>query len=177
MSTFTIPVSRVELQWFFRQFKAAEEKAQKLVTPPASPTTDVVNLYEETKRVALMLADLLDNGKKNKLELESLREELQDARQLVGGDKKALQAIKDRLEALPKEEDYKITFDRDTAKFAIKLLEKDIQSFFGRVIPNTEAKPDSDFPDPVQTKTYWINRAKRARDILEALKIRLEKHI
>lgn len=177
MSTFTIPVSRVELQWFFRQFKAAEEKAEKLVKPPASPTTEVINMYEETKRVALMLSDLLNTGKRQKLELEALREELEDARELVGKDQVALDAIFAKLDILPKDEDYKITFDRDTALFAIKLLEKDIQSFFGKVIPNTIAKPDSDFTDPIQTKTYWINRAKRARDILEALKIRLERHI
>lgn len=177
MSTFTIAVSRIELQWFFRQFKAAEEKAEKLVKPPAAPTTELINMYEETKRITLMLHDLLNTGARKKLELEALKEELHDAVSLVGDDKKALQAITDRLEALPKEEDYKVTFDRDTAKFAIKLLEKDIQSFFGKVIPNTVAKPDSDFTDPVQTKTYWINRAKRARDILEALKIRLEKNL
>lgn len=177
MSTFTIAVSRVELQWMFRQFKSATERAEALVKPPANPTTEQVKLYDETKRVSQMLQDQLADGRRQKLELEALKEELNDAVELVGDDDIALNAIEDRLAALPKEEDYKLTFDRETAKFILKLLEKDIQTFFGKVIPNTQARPDSDFTDPVQTKQYWVNRAKRARDILEALKIRLERHL
>lgn len=174
---FTLAVTRLELQWLFRQFKSAEEKSLKYITPPAHPTTEQVTFHEENKRVALMLSDQLNNGTKQKLELMALREELAEATGLVGDDPAALDAISDKLAKLPEEEEYRITFDRPTAKLTLKMLEKDIQTFFGSVIPNTEKKPESDFPDPIHTKTYWINRAKKAKDILDAMRVKIERHL
>jgi hypothetical protein len=122
------------------------------------------------------MKDRLSLGERERTAINNLRADLEEAFDLAEEDSAKAEVMK-RLRELPKEEDYKIQFDRGTIKFTLKLIENDLLKFRAQIIPNYEkAAPDS-FTDPIQTKTYWVNKARKSKDILDKLKSKLEKRL
>ena len=129
---------------------------------------------DELSSLTNVIKDHLDAGDAQRLKLDDMRKELNEAFDLVEEDS-AKELILKRLKELPKEEPYRVQFDRGTAKFTLKLIENDLHKFTSQVIPTYEKADASEFTDAIQTKTYWVNKAKQSKGILEQLKIKLEK--
>jgi hypothetical protein len=162
---FTIVMSRIEMQWLHRQLTNVKEKYE------AKGEVAAVN---ELTPLIITCADLLDKGITEKDRLMSLRQELEDAI-LYCEEPEAVVEARRRLDELPKEETYKVTFDRQTAKFALRQVEFEIKWLREVNIPNLEKR--TEYPDKIMTKSYYINKAKKAKTILEEFKKRLEKEL
>lgn len=177
---FTINMTRLETQWLHRHYTSAMQQvlAQLQQSPPASPDSVGMNEYfVELERLTGLLHERLVTGNKERLDIVQLKDELEDAYSLVGDNAEARREITKRLADLPKEEVYRITYDQETAKLTLKMLEKDLTHFRAHVIPGYEKKDPADFKDIIQTKTFWINKAIRAKDILDGLKSKIEREL
>lgn len=179
---FTIHMNRIEVQWLHRQLMSSRMMAEKQLEQFKGPLSedkakkhDEAKAYaEELKRLEDMMFTRLEQGNMERLHISQVKEDLEEALEL---NPYATVEIRKRLDDLPKEEPYRITFDRETAKFTLKLIENDLTKFRLHVIPGYEKKPESDFKDPIQSKEYWINKAHKAKKILDSLKIKLEKEL
>ncbi len=181
--TFTINMQRLEIQWLHRHLTSAMQQAlaqlESLKGPQAVPNevASVEEYYLEIQRLTGALHDRLVTGNKERLDIVQLKDELEDAYSLVGDNPDAKAEIDKRLADLPKEETYRITFDKETAKLTLKMLEKDLTHFRQHVIPGYEKKDSTEFKDVIQTKLFWINKAIRAKDILDGLKSKIEREL
>jgi len=188
--SFTVILTRMELTWLYRQLLSGLDRAKGViqeygggvlradpVTPAQQEMVDEAEKYKtELEPLTANIKERLDIGEKERLNLVNLRADLDEAFELVEEDS-AKQEILNRLKEIPKEEPYRIQFDRATAKFTLKLVENDLQKFNQQVIPNYQKAKLEDFTDKIQTKSYWVNKAKRSKEILEQLKIKLEKSL
>ncbi len=165
MRQFTITLDRIEMQWLHRQLLSAKEKYE------AKGEVQAVN---ELTPLVITCADLLANGITQRDNLNTLRNELEEAI-LLNEDGAAVIEARRRIDELPKEESYKVTFDRQTAKFALRQVENEIKWLQTVNIPNLEKR--TEYPDVIMTKSYYINKAKKAKRILEEFKKRLEKEL
>ncbi len=176
---FTLIFSRIEIQWLHRQLmngRLMAEGAMKQFTGPLSEDktaklNEIKVQYDEIARLEQAVLDRIQLGDQERLKLVNLKSDLEEAMEL---NPEASLEIRRRLDSLPKEETYNITFDRETAKFTLALVEKDLTKFKTHTIPNYEKKDASDFKDPVQNKTYWVNKAHKAKTVLDALKSKIE---
>ena len=164
---FTITMNRLEMQWLHRQLLSVKEKYEA--------KGDADNAGKMAPLV-IQCADLLANGVTERDNLYTLRLELEDAI-VLNEEPQAVVEARKRLDALPTEETYRVTFDRDTAKFALRNIDNEIKWIRETNIPNLEKRKNEDFADPVMTKSYYINKAKKAKRILEEFKKRLEKEL
>lgn len=179
---FTVVFNRTELFWLYRQLASGRDRAEartKQFTGELSPEqnaelTQAVKYFEELKKLVQGVKDSLDNGEREKMKLQALKEDLTEALDLVE-EETAKEEIHKRLHDLPKEEDYRIAFDRETCKFTVALVENDLHKFRSQVIPEYEKMAAEEFTDPIQTKSYWVNKARKSKEILEKLKIKLER--
>lgn len=179
---FTINITRMEIQWMHRQLMngriMAEAKMGQLTGPLSDDKTkelqEVTAQRDELLRLETAVQDRINQGNQDRLNIVRLKEDLEEAMDLNPA---ASLEIRRRMDALPKEEPYRITFDRETAKFTLALLEKDLTKFKMHTIPAYEKKSEDDFKDPIQNKTYWVNKANRAKTILEALKSKIEREL
>lgn len=155
------------MRWLHRQLHAVKERYE---------AKGEAALAAEVTPLVITCADLLDKGVTQKDQLMTLRTELEEAIQLCE-EKEAVVEARRRLDELPTEEDYRVTFDRQTAKFALQQLDFEIKWLRETNIPNLEKRKVEEFTDPVMTKSYYINKAKKAKRILEELKKKLEKEL
>ena len=174
MSDKAIVLSRLEMQWLHRQVVAARDRLEGKLKEKED--TDVRNDYEFFAKASLEMSDRLNAGDKERLGVMNMRIELEEALELCEEPEAILEA-ESRLKTLPTEEQYRLLFGRDQLKFTIKLLDKDIQWLYGKAIPNYEKREASEYSDKVMTKTYYINKAKKAKEILSNLKARLEREL
>lgn len=186
--TSTINFHRLEMVWLYRQIKTASDKAQAIINNYSGPVKDgwtgpeKAALHEAQEHGDQLLAlsqsikDILVAGDKNRLMLRDQEAALNEAFGLVEEDS-AKHEIMARLKALPKEEPYRVKFDRGTIKFTLKLVESDLQKFRASVIPTYEKADPSEFKDPIETKSYYVNKARAAKDTLEKLKEKLEREL
>ncbi len=182
MKELHITMTRIELNWLYRQLEAGKDKAEgyilKLQGPQSEDKAEEIGEAVKQRDYLLSLCsfckDALDYGERQRAKLAFMRTELEEARELVGDNENALTAIRDRIDALPKEEPYKITVDRPMVKFILKLIENDLHKFRSSIIPKYESSSEEDFKDVIQTKTFWINKARKSKDVLDALKSKLE---
>ena len=176
----TIELTRIELNWLYRQLLSGKDRASGIIKTFTGPLSEDRNKelneaqahFDELEKLTTAIKDRLDAGDLERLKLNDLRTELEEALELAPS---SAVEIRKRLDALPKEAPYMITFDRETIKFTLKLVEKDLEKFRVNVIPNYEKASDKDFTDPIQTKEFWINKARKSKTILEILKSKLEK--
>lgn len=183
--TFAINLKRVELSWLHRQIALGRDKAEENLKHLHGPLSDdkvkertkTRIFFDDLSKQTQTMKDALDAGTLNRIKAQEIREELEEAIELIGEDGEALTAINIQLEKLPKEEDYRISFTRDSAKFTIEIIEKDLQRFRSHVIPSYEKRNAIEYTDPIRTKTYWINKARKAKTILEVFKTKLEKEL
>lgn len=171
---FTIKLTRVEIGWLYRQLRGAKDKSEAKLKEEYSTERQVE--YDTLTKLCINCSDLIGHGESNRLKLDSLKQELEEAILLCEEPTAVIEARK-RLDNLPKEEDYRVTFDRETAKFTLKLLDREIEWMRKTNIPNIEKRDASMFTDVIQTKSYYLNKAKRAKAILEELKKKLEKEL
>jgi hypothetical protein len=159
--------------------KDRAEGALKLQTDSGKADADKV--FELKKQIDELLVltnslkDRLDEGERQRAKLAFMRAELEEAQELVGDNQGALDEITKRLKELPVEEPYIISFDRATLKFVVSLVEKDLHKFRSSIIPNYEKASEEEFKDIIQTKTFWVNKARKSKDVLDKLKVKLEK--
>lgn len=171
MSDHTIMLNRLEMQWLHRQVVSARDKLEgKLKNGPAAELHNIQKDLDFFSKIALEMNDRINNGDAEKLKILNLRTELEEAITLCE-EPEAIEEAKKRLDNLPKEEQYRVIFGKDQLKFTIKMLDKDIMWLYGKSIPNYEKRDD--YTDPVMTKSYYINKAKKAKGILSNLKARL----
>lgn len=175
-----VTLTRVELNWLYRQLLSGKDKAHSIVQTYTGPLSEdrtkelneAQQHLDELIKLTNAIKDRLDLGDKERLQVNDLRQELEEALELAPS---SAVAIRKRLEALPKETEYKMQFDRETLKFTQKLVENDLQKFRLHVIPNYEKAEPSEFKDPIQTKEFWVNKARKSKAILENLNIKLGK--
>lgn len=174
MTACTVTFTRIETNWLYQQMESARGRASALLSE--KPDDQEARMYsDELEAICMKLKDQMTAGERQRAKLSYMKEELEEARELVGEDEKALEEISNRLSNLPKEEPYLMTFDRPTVKFIVKIVENDLQNFRAHIIPKYEKANDSDFTDAVQTKTFWVNKARKSKTILEQLKQKLER--
>lgn len=179
---FTIPVKREEVQFMYRHYQRGQMVAEKQLDKFKGPVASVDEeekkkaqmFYDEMTRLVQTLKDQLMQGQQDFLKLDMMRSELLEALDL---NPYATVEIRKRLDDLPKEEPYSITFDRNSAKFTLDLIEKELTKLKMVTIPGYEKRPETDFPDVIQSKVFWINKANKAKTILENFKIKIEKEL
>lgn len=179
---FSVNIERIHLQWLHRQLmssaKAAKAKIDSLQGPQAKDVSqelkEVSEYHSEVERLIQLTGDRLEQGTKDHLGIMTMKEELEEAMEL---NPEAAVEIRNRLESLPKEEPYRITFDQNTARMVLKMLENDLQKFKQHVIPSYLKREESEFKDPVLNKTYWVNKAHKAVRTLDMLRKKIEEEL
>lgn len=170
----TIVTDRLEVNFLHRSFQAERDKrAQKILE---KEDTELRVEMDNLSKLVLQTEDLMREGDSNRLRLLNLRKDLEDALIFCEEPNAVIEARK-RLDNLPKDEEYRLTFDRSTAKFVMQLLEAEIHWLRYKNIPTIQARDASKFTDVIETKTYYINKAKRAATILEGMKVKIEKEL
>ena len=182
---FTLTFSRLELEWLYRNMKHAHDKMEKIIATFSGPVAELTEPQalelKEAQTYVTELRDLarsmdatLTAGDQNRLKLRDTKAALEEAFDLVEEDSaKAL--ILEKMRELPKDEVYRVTLDRGSAKFTLKLIESDLEKVRNKMIPTYEKKDDSEFTDPIMTRTYYLNKAKRIKRTLEELQGKLQK--
>lgn len=172
MSDKSIILSRLEMQWLHRQVVATRDSLEGKLKEVDDQ--GLRNDLEFFSKMSLEMQDRLNKGDLERLAVMNLRNELEEAVIFCEEPEARAEANK-RLADLPTEETYRLIFGRDQVKFTIKMLDKDIQWLYGSAIPNYEKRDD--YTDPIMTKSYYVNKAKRAKEILSNLKARLEREL
>ncbi len=177
-TAFTIILSRMEVNWLYRQLRSQLQKAEALKKdkPEGTEGAAIQNDIDVLTKLIISCKDLVDQGEVNRLGLDNLKRDLQDAL-IFCEEPEAKAEAQNQLDNLPKEEDYRVTFDRETAKFTLKMLIKEIEWIRATNIPNLEKRDAALFEDKILTRSYYINKAKRAKSILEEMKKKLEKEL
>lgn len=187
---YTVVFSRMELVWLMRQLESGRDRADGIIKTYSGDAISKVKATEEQlaqlreatqhkdalDKLILNMKDNLTAGERNRLALHNTKLDLEEALELAEEQSAKDEATK-QLALLPQEEDYKIQFDRGTIKFTLKLLENDLLKFRTQIIPTYEKADPGEFKDPIQTKSYWVNKARKSKDLLDSLKIRLEKKL
>ncbi len=175
---FSINIDRIHLQWLHRQLVSSANQAEGQIKGPLAEQPEKLSEIQvylsEINRLIDAVAERLASGEKDRLGLAVMKEELEEALDL---NPHATVEIRRRLDSLPKEEPYRITFDQNTAKMVLKMIENDLQKFKAHVIPAYQKKSEEDFKDPVLNKTYWLNKASKAVKILDKLKKTIEEEL
>lgn len=172
MNDVTVVWKRIQMEWIHRQVANVREKVEAKMKEKASE--ELRNEFATLTNLVIGAKDHLIKGDAQRLNILRYREELEDSIPLIE-EKEAVIEARKRLDTLPLEEEYRITFDRDTAKFVIKLLDKEINWIQQTNLPNLEKRKSEDFTDSVMTKSYYINKTKKAKSILEEMRKDLEK--
>ncbi len=190
MSQKVISLSHIQVFWFFRQVVAYRNKVDAKIKSLTGEFSDEAMQKEyqgyckEREELEAMAGKLeyLVYLRKN---LHDAEVELKDAitcndnEEAKAKAKDSLEKVQNQLSTLPERDEdmiHDIPFsDRASIKFVLAITEADIQKFKLHVIPHYENAKDTDYPDPVETRIYYVNKAKKSRDILEQLKIKLEK--
>lgn len=179
---FSTNFDRIHMQWLHRQLVSSARQAEAHITQLTGPTTtnndeklqEARNYLEEVTRLEQAVGNRLQQGEKDRIALAVMKEELEEALEL---NPEAHEEINRRLKSLPKEEPYRITFDQNTAKMVLKMIDNDLQKFKSHVIPAYQKKSEEDLKDPVLNKTYWLNKAAKAVKILDRLKKTIEQEL
>lgn len=187
--TYTLLFSRIELTWLYRQLVAGRDRADGIIKTYSGNAIDKAKLSAEQEaqlkeaqshkaeldRLTQAIKDRLDFGDKERLAIVNHKADLEEALELVEEESAKIE-IQKQLTHMPEAESYKVQFDRATIKFTLKLIENDLHKFRSQVIPNYEkANPDDFKDDPIHTKSFWVNKAKKSKAILDTLKTKLEK--
>lgn len=182
---FVIKVTRREVEYLGRMsLKMADESKKALdKLPPSSEertkeqqdafallSLDIASFTQQ----AQSLADKMSQGDLVYLQNHRTYDELQDMFERVEDDA-TKQAILDRIKEMPKVEEHRIEFTRSSAKALIEILEKHIKRYRDVTIPEEEKKPLEEYTDPVQTKAFCLAVKRRDKDMLDQLRVRLEK--
>lgn len=170
--TFNVKFSRVEFVWLYRQLCFGRDKS-KVLTEKESTPENLLQL-EEMSKLVFSMETSLEKGKNERLALLNAKEELEEA--LILSPSSSVE-IRKHLEELPKEESYGIIFDRNNLLFTLKLLEHDVTKFRDHIIPNYEKSSEDAYTDKIQTKEYFVNKAKKSKLILDSLRSKLEKQL
>lgn len=187
---YTLVFTRMELTWLMRQMEAGRDRADGIIKTYSGDVISRTKLADEQRaqldeaqqhretleRLVQDMKDRLAEGERQRLAIYNMKMDLEEAFDLVDEDS-GKQEVMNRLKQLPKQEDYRIQFDRTTIKFTLKLIENDLHKFRSQIIPNYEKAPPEQFEDPIQTKSYWVNKARKSKEILESLKSKLEKKL
>lgn len=184
-----VEFTRKEINIYYRRVQmikfVLEQRIKKLTDRPSPiKLTDKENKQLTEYRVELdqmttmekTTKDFIEQGLKNRIKLIALRDELEEALELVE-EPEAKKQARHALANLPKEENYRLSFDRESLAYFIKMFEGDIQKMRNTVIPNYQKMNHSDFEDKIQTKTYYVNKAKKDKETLDALVDKLRKVI
>ena len=187
MSKFTEQFTTTEVHWFYRHLQAQADKNQARIASLSGPKvlTDIQRdelgklkaFNEDISRFINLLDDVRAEVGRGKVALFQRKEEIQEAMELNTSEE-AKQHCKEMLEVIESQlanENIKLTLDRNVIKFALKLIEADLEKFRIAIIPKYEQAKDEDFEDPIYTKTYWVAKAKKSKRILEQFKKKLEK--
>lgn len=184
----TLPFERKEVNWMYGRIRAVKETYERIIQEWSGSAilnkaisedqekalAEAQGNIEGITKLTHSVGDILVAGDESRLKIHDMRTALNEAFDMVEEDA-AKQECMNRLKSLPKEEPYRITVDRATAKFLLKLVEKDLHKFRAEVIPNYEASKPEDHKDPIQTRSFWINKSKASKTILEQLKGKLDK--
>jgi hypothetical protein len=180
---FSLTFTRVEVQWLHRQIVSGRMQAEAqmaaivgpLAVSKADELADLTIYKDELLRLEGVMFERLKVGDQDRLKIGNLMHDLEEALEL---NPDAKEIILERMANIPKEESYNITFDRETAKFVLKLVENDLTKYKLHTIPNYEKKSEKDFKDdPIQNKTYWVNKAHKAKNILDNLRTKFEREL
>lgn len=187
---YNLSFTRIELTWLMRQLEAGRDRAdgiiktysgdaiskEKATEEQLAQLKEAVTFKDALDSLIVKMKDILNDGEKKRLAMHNLRADLEEAFDLAEEDS-AKQEVMNRIKALPKEEEYRIQFDRTTLKFTLRLIENDLLKFRTKIIPQYEKSEPGEYKDPIQTKSYWVNKARKSRDILDLLKTKLEKKL
>lgn len=182
---FTVVFTRIELNWLYRQLMTGRDRAAATISALSGPVATITDEqraqlsearehHDALQALTDNIREIMDQGDKHRLKIKDIRDNLEEAKGLVE-EESALEEIERRLMAMPTEEPYRVQFDRATVKFTLRLVENDLQKFRTHIIPTYENSKPEDHKDPVQTKSYWVNKSRQSKAILESLKAKLEK--
>lgn len=173
-----IILDRKEVAWLARKLKLGLKKAEGTMNllngrnDLSAGEKDELRAAQEAGPFLLHLSRLfeqfLDQGAKERFGMEHRRAELNSVIELADEPEAKAFAEKE-LEAIPKDEEYKLQADRKMVKFFIKVIGDDIQNIRSVTIPTYEKAPDEDFPSPAMTRSYYINKARKTKEMLEVL--------
>lgn len=179
---YTVTLTRTETNWLHRQLQSGVDVTEGLMkqfTGPLSTDknkelTELQVQRDELSRLAQVLSDMLANGERTRAKISYMREEYEEALLL---NPEASVQIREELDVLPKEEPYRVGFNRHTLKMTLDLVNRDIVRYQTKTIKHYEESKDEEYVNPIFNKTYYVNKARKEKTILEELKKKLEREL
>jgi hypothetical protein len=185
---FTILFTRQEIEWMYRHFDGDRKYCAKIIDE--FKTKDGLNdaqkgalQYAETNIEMLTekskdLFEVMGKGMTNLGILVARKDELKE-RHMLTEEAHAKQGIEKELGALEAEEEYKITMNRHSIKYMIRVIDETINTLKNKVIPSYQKRPDEAFEnhENPRTRSYYINKALRDKVLIEDIRVRLEKRL
>lgn len=177
---------RTEVTWFYRKCKGAFDEAEAIMK--AFSGKDNLGSVEKQRletaqqggpfllEMTRMLENVLNKGAEERLGMEQRRSELKGVLELAD-EQFSKDAAQLELDNLPKTEPYNFVMDREMVKFFLEITEKDIENIRVGVIPAHENAPESSFSDPLFPRSYYVNKAKKTKVMLEKMRDLLEKEL
>jgi uncharacterized membrane-anchored protein YjiN (DUF445 family) len=175
---FTFHLERFEMIWLVRHLQMALKGSEGAIKTYSHLTED-----QDAKAKVLNAQQTLDlltplyrwcEAEFTRVENERLKrvnrlEELYEAASLVEEDsaKEAVKVEIERVASAPPPK-YPVKVDRTLIKFMVKMLEHDTESARIKILKE-DKKETSQFPDSIMTKSYYVNKLKKEKDILQEL--------
>ncbi|UOF79062.1 hypothetical protein [Caudoviricetes sp.] len=181
-----ITFDRAEVTWFYRKCKGAFDEAENIMK--LFSNKDNLGSVEKSKletaqfggpmllEMTRLLESTLNKGAQERLGMEARRSELKSVLELAE-EQFSKDAAQLELDALPKAEPYDFTMDRSMVKFFLEMVEKDIENIRVSVIPAHEKADEATYSDPLFPRSYYVNKAKKTKTMLEKMRGLLEKEL
>lgn len=182
---YKITLNRTEVTWFYRKVKNAFDEAQNIMNLFGNRE---LSQMEATKlkiaqeggpfllEMTRLLENILNKGAEERMGMEKRKAELRGVLEFAEEDM-AKDMAKDELAAIPDAEPYDFVMDREMVKFFLDMVEKDIENIRVGVIPAYEKAEEATFDNPLMPRSYYINKAKKTKQMLEKMHGLLEKSL
>lgn len=181
----TVIFDRTEVTWLYRKCKMALDHAEEIMRAFTNKQPELSSNEKEQLSAAQeggpfllemtrSLEGLLNDGAKERMGMEKRKVELTNIIDLAE-EEVAKSLAKAELSKIPADEPYKMIMSRDMVKFFLDMVEKDINNIQFKVIPNYQQQKDDIFTDPMMPKSFYINKNKKQKTVLEIMRAKLEK--
>lgn len=173
---YEVELNRDELNWSAREVeKYAKPKRELIKSEPEDPAEKAK--YNEA-RLIVELSDKLNGVAKEGMQyavaIRVKRDELLLVKKYCGDDEAACAAVNAELEKIPEEETYTIKGDRWALKAMHEAVSISLTGLTTRTIPYYVKAPDSDFPNPLKPRMFYLGKARDTAKFLEQLQRKLD---
>jgi hypothetical protein len=177
-------LERREVMWMYRKCKEGLDKAEGQMKRYQGRTdlSELEKFALETAQqggpflleMTRLLEGVLNRGAEERMGMEAKKAELKGVMEFAEEEDVKMKA-QEEIASIPEKEGYDFVMDRPMAKFFLDMVEGGLEQIRAHVIPKYESEDPANFPNPLMTKSYYINKAKKTKLMLEGIRSTLEK--